>query len=86
VLAQARPVVVMSAPYRTAADAERERTFAARLAEKFAGDTRVHYLNLGRTIDMHDVAVSRDGVTLTARGHDQMAEGLTDTVLGMLRN
>ena len=56
-----------------------------RLAQKFAGDGRVRYLNLGKAVDVHDASLARDGATLTARGHDEIAERLTDTVLGMVR-
>jgi hypothetical protein len=85
VLARGRRALVVTAPYRSPADADRERAFAARLAQTFAGDSRVRYLNLGGAVDLHDASLSRDGVTLTARGHDAIAERLTDTVLGMVR-
>ena len=77
--------LVVTAPYRSPADADREHAFAARLAQTFAGDSRVRYLNLGGAVDLHDASLSRDGATLTARGHDAIAERLTDTVLGMVR-
>ena len=47
VLAHGRQALVVTAPFHSPADADREHAFADRLAQKFAGNGRVRYLNLG---------------------------------------
>jgi hypothetical protein len=40
----------------------------------------VHYINMGRQIDVRDRALSADGVYLTARGSQLLAENAIDAM------
>lgn len=75
-------IVNVPAPLATAANDE---VVASRIGRRFTDPSRVRYLDLRRAIDFTDTKLSTDGVTLTARGNDELAERLTDRTLEMVR-
>lgn len=80
ITAHGMTVIVVTPPYVSARHEARQASLAALLAQRFAGDRRVRYVNMGRTIDMRDRAQSVDGTQLTAAGNQVVAENLVDAM------
>ena len=51
----------------------------------FTIDPRVRYVNLGRTIDIHDTSLVYDGIHVVARGNQILADALAPTLLEMIK-
>jgi lysophospholipase L1-like esterase len=83
-LSFARAVVVVTPPYLSERHREQQRAMAAMLQREFAGDNRVLYLDEGSAVDLHDPAMSFDGVHLTARGNQRLAESLVPPLRTLL--
>ena len=54
------------------------------LAQRFAGDGRVRYVNLGRLLDLTDPTIAYDGLHLVPAGNMHVADALLPDVLEML--
>jgi hypothetical protein len=79
-LSQGKTVIVVSEPYVSEVHLAQQRALAGMLANRYSGDARVKYLDLGWAVDRLDPAVVLDGWRLTPRGIEQFAEGLFDGV------
>lgn len=77
-------VAVVTPPYISVRHEAQQASLAALLAERFRGDRRVHYINMGRQIDVRDRAQSPDGIHLTARGNQSLSENLVDAMFDVL--
>jgi hypothetical protein len=64
---------------------EQQAEMAAMLRRRFAGDSRVAYLNLGDSLDLMDPAMSFDRMHLTAAGNARLADSLVDPVIAAAR-
>ena len=84
-LGQGKQVVVVTEPYISDRHAEQQSAVAAMLRDEFGGERRVHYLNAGRTVDLHDRALCYDGMHLTAAGNRIVAEWLAPRIAEVLR-
>ena len=77
-------VAVVTPPYVSARHEAQQASLAALLAARFQGDRGVHYINMGRQIDVRDRAQSPDGIHLTARGNQTLSENLVDAMFDVL--
>ena len=76
---------VVTPPYISRRHAAQQASLALMLAERFGGDRRFRYLNMGTKIDLRDRNLSFDGVHLTPRGNQTMAQELTPPLFEVLR-
>jgi lysophospholipase L1-like esterase len=84
-LKRGKRVLVVTEPYLTDDHIEQQRTLEDLLTKRFAGQARLRYLNLGRTVDIRDPSLSWDGMHLTGEGNRRIAEALTQPILEMLQ-
>ena len=86
-LSNGKAVVVLSQPYMTGTHRERHISQQAMLrvllAKRYAGNNRVLYVDLSEAFDLDDPTLSEDGMHLTARGNQLMADRLVDPVLSV---
>jgi hypothetical protein len=68
---------VVTPPYVSRRHEAQQASLAAMLRTRFGGNPRVHYFNMGRVVDLADPRMSFDGVHLTARGNQTIAEELS---------
>jgi len=95
-LSQNKQVFVVSEPYATRATrggpagrivegwqfhVEQQRVLADMLRVVYRDDARVHYVNMGKAVDLADPALCYDGVHLTAAGNRQLAQHLAPEIL-----
>jgi lysophospholipase L1-like esterase len=83
--AHARLVLIVNQPYLTQRWVEEQRVLQEMLAERFASDRLVHYLDLGWSVDLHDPSMAYDGVHLTPRGNQHIADLLADYTEELLK-
>jgi hypothetical protein len=88
-LQSAKQVLVATQPYLGVADHIRQRhieqqaEMAAMLARRFGPNPRVAYVNLGPILDLHDPALSFDGMHLTVEGNRRLAPWMVEPVLAL---
>ncbi|MBI3402925.1 MAG: SGNH/GDSL hydrolase family protein [Acidobacteria bacterium] len=95
-LAKNQQVFVVTEPYATRATrggtagaviegwqfhVEQQRILAEMLAVAYKTEPRLHYINMGRAVDLADPALCYDGVHLTAKGNRQLAEHLAPEIM-----
>jgi hypothetical protein len=85
VLESGRTALVVTPPVLSPAHEEQQRALAAVLATRFGRHPRFRYLDFSSLVDLHDRNLSEDGVHLTARGNDVVADALTGPVFQLLR-
>ena len=85
VIDSGRIAIVVTPPLLSAAHGEQQHALAADLSARFGDRPTFRYLDFGATVDLRDRDLSNDGVHLTARGNDRIADSLTGPVLQMLR-
>jgi hypothetical protein len=82
-----RSVIVITQPYGLGAlrarHMDQQSEMAAMLHRRFAGDSRVRYVNLGDSVDLADPGLSFDRMHLTAAGNVPVAAALVEPVLEM---
>jgi hypothetical protein len=83
-LAHGSRVLVVAQPYISDTHVDQQRHLAALLRERFGGDPRVAYLDLGWAIDLRDPALAWDGMHLTPAGNAALAEKLAGPVAALL--
>ena len=84
-LTKGRRVIVAGEPYLTDDHVEQQFELEKMLAVKFAGDSRVRYVNLGRVVDLRDQTLCWDGMHLTEEGNRRIAAALRQPTVEMLR-
>jgi hypothetical protein len=82
---QGMRVAVVTPPYVSHRHEAQQTSLAAALASRFAGERRVRYVNMGRFLDLRDRVESFDGVHLTPRGNQTLAQELTPPLFEVLR-
>jgi hypothetical protein len=85
VIDSGRTAIVVTPPSLSAAHADQQHALAADLFARFGDRPTFRYLDFGSTVDLRDRDLSSDGVHLTARGNDRIADSLTGPVLQLLR-
>ena len=76
---------VVTPPYISARHQAQQASLAALIGERFRSDRRVQYINIGRSVMSHDPAMSWDGVHLTARGNQTIADNMVDLMYRVIR-
>jgi hypothetical protein len=71
-----KQVFVVSEPYITPQHVRQQTVIAHMITTTFAADPRVHYIDLGHSVDLHDTALCYDGMHLTAAGNARAAAAL----------
>ena len=84
VLESGRTALVVRPPLLSPAHEEQQQALAAVLANHFGRHPRFRYLDVGSVVDLHDRNLSVDGVHLTARGNDVVADALTGPLFQLL--
>jgi hypothetical protein len=85
-LAERRSVIVATPPYVTDRHRMQQVSLASELARLFNGEARFRYIDLGRTVDLHDSAQSPDGVHTTASANRIIAGALAGPVVSLLEH
>jgi hypothetical protein len=85
ITARGMNAAVVTPPYISARHQAQQASLAALIGERFRNNRRVQYTNIGRSIDVHDPAMSSDGVHPTARGNDAIADNLVDAMYGVIK-
>jgi hypothetical protein len=75
-LSRAKGVVVVTPPYLSDRHRDQQAVLAAMLQREFGAGGRVVYLDRGGAVDLDDPDLSFDGLHLTARGNQRLAESL----------
>jgi lysophospholipase L1-like esterase len=83
-LSRGKRVLIVTEPYISERHIEQQRALEGMLTNRFAGQARLRYLNLGRLIDLRDGSLCWDGMHLTEEGNRRIAEALTQPVLELL--
>lgn len=83
-LSRGKHVVVVTQPYISDRHVKQQQAMAGMLREWFKDHPRVHYVNLGRTVDLRDRTIAYDGVHLVPAGNERIAEGLIPSILEIL--
>ena len=78
-------VLVVTEPYISDKHVEQQRALEAMLNQRFEGQTRLRYLNLGRTIDLQDKSLCWDGMHLTEEGNRRIAEALIQPLVELIQ-
>lgn len=82
-LSTGKRIIVVTEPYGGEEHVDQQRTMSTALLEKYKGNNRVAYVNLGPVIDLHNRAHAYDGMHLTALGNEMIADHLVDPVLAI---
>ena len=83
-LSYAKGVVVITPPFASDRHREQQQAMAEMLRREFGRDGRVVYLDHGTAVDLHDPELSFDGVHLTSRGNQHLAESLMPPLRALL--
>lgn len=84
-LAKGKSVLIVGEPYITDQHVVQQQELETLLTRRFAGEPRLRYLNLGRTVDLRDQSLCWDGMHLTEEGNRRIAAALSQPVLEMLQ-
>lgn len=84
-LKKGKRIMIVTEPYLNDAHVGQQQALANMLAARFAGNSSVHYLNLGTTLDLRDPSLCWDGMHLTAEGNRRIAAAMAHPVLDLLR-
>ena len=75
-LSRGKQVFVVTEPYKSDQHMRQQAALAAMLRTRFAHEPRVHYVDMGRAVDLNDPSLSYDGLHLTAAGNARVADRL----------
>jgi lysophospholipase L1-like esterase len=75
-LSSGKTVVVVTEPYIADRHVEQQAAMAQMLRQRFAGNGKVVYVNLGRVVDLKDRSLAWDGMHLTVEGNKRIAQAL----------
>ena len=84
-LERGKAVIVASQPYISDAHVSQQANLAAMVRARYGAGRRVRYVDLGRVVDMRDLALAYDGLHLVAEGNDRIAAGLVGPVVEISR-
>ena len=79
-----KKALVVTEPYISDTHVEQQTAMANMIARRFAGNPRVRYVNLGRTVDLKDPSLAWDGMHLTIAGNRKVADALAPATLDFL--
>lgn len=84
-LSRGRDVVVVSQPRISDTHVEQQRVLHDFLARRFSANPRLQRVDLGTALDLKNTDLAFDGMHLTVRGNQVIADRLTAPVLGAMR-
>ena len=84
-LKKGKRVLIVGEPYISDRHIVQQTALQSMLRSRFAGQSRVRYLSLGRAVDLRDKALCWDGMHLNAEGNRRIAAALAQPVLDLLR-
>ena len=73
-------VLVVTQPYKVDHHVEQQDRLVEFLRARFPANPRLHFANVGRTVDLKEPALAYDGLHLTVRGNRIIAEALVPHV------
>lgn len=62
----------------------RHNRSGGRLHERFGAHPKLHYANLGRTVNLREPALAYDGMHLTSAGNARIADDLVEPLLRII--
>ncbi|MFQ5911860.1 MAG: SGNH/GDSL hydrolase family protein [Nitrospinota bacterium] len=80
-LAQGKKVVFVTQPYLSEGHIKQQQNVVRMLSERFGGNPRFRYLDLGRSLDRRDRTLSLDGMHLTPQGNERIAQLIVPTLI-----
>lgn len=88
-LDQGKQVLMVTQPYHRPAHAphlheEQQQRLGAFLRDRFGGRPRMHFANLGQTVDLKDATLAYDSIHLNAEGNRRIAAALAPHVRGLM--
>lgn len=83
-LDEGKQVLMVTQPYINSAHVEQQERLKAFLNDRFGGNPRLHFANLGREIDLKDTTVCYDGMHLNAKGNLRIATALVSHVRALM--
>jgi len=87
-VAQGKRVIVITQPYMRddvggPLHHQQQDALRTMLEKRYSGNPKVRYVDLGDAVDLKDAALCYDGVHLTPRGNEIVAERLVDPLLDL---
>ena len=79
-LGRGKQVFVVTEPYKSDQHVRQQAAVAAMLRTRFPREPRVHYIDMGRAVDLEDSSLSFDGLHLTAAGNARVADQLAPAI------
>jgi lysophospholipase L1-like esterase len=83
-LKDGKQVLIVTEPYISDDHVEQQRALEGMLSKRFEGQTRLRYLNLGRSVNLQDRSLCWDGMHLTEEGNRRIAAALIQPVTELL--
>ena len=83
-LGKGKRILIVGEPYITDRHVAQQHEAETFLDHRYAGQPRLRYLDLGRTVDLRDPSLCWDGMHLTEEGNRRIAAALVQPVLEML--
>ena len=84
-LGKGKRVLIVGEPYITDQHVAQQHELQNLISRRFAGEPRLRYVSLGRTVDLNDHSLCWDGMHLTDEGNRRIAAALSQPVREMLR-
>ncbi len=85
VLDGGKSALVVTQPYRTARHREQQSRLVALLRQRFRGESRLHFANLGPTLNLMDPEVSGDTMHLSPAGNRHVAQYLVEPARALVQ-
>lgn len=85
-LQKRKRVLIVGEPYITDKHVAQQAALENMVRARFANRPQVHYLNLGRVVDLRDPTLCWDGMHLTEEGNRRIAEALVKPVLDLIKD
>jgi lysophospholipase L1-like esterase len=83
-LKDGKQVLIVTEPYISDDHVEQQTALEGMLSKRFEGQTRLRYLNLGRSVNLQDRSLCWDGMHLTEEGNRRIAAALIQPVTELL--
>jgi hypothetical protein len=75
-----KQVFVVTEPYIDGHQIRQQASVTLMMSRTYGDDPRVHYVNLGRSVDLKDTTLCYDGMHLTAAGNARVADALAPAI------
>jgi hypothetical protein len=85
-LSRGKHVFVVSEPFKNDVQIGQQQVLVEMLTRLYGGNPRVHYINMGPSIDLTDRRLCFDGLHLTAEGNARLAGQLASALRPLLES